>query len=1384
VLLIVAAQAVLQGDARRALVALAAAALVLRGTGANLIALVGCLLLGEWAAASATGLALLGRGLDLALLVRPRKLDLDALSAAVGVLPRSLHDQLRSRAGEGPITTWHAVDLARANAPGAWQALLGPDLGGTGFDGPILTDPHGGTCTQFFAEAAGCASELAGVAGQALGIDALAVAAGVIIPSLGSEWVRGNAAERILRMSEREMLEGIVAFGRTPAAAGLLTRAELMRALPAALTPSHGREQLAGLTRKEVVAAQVRYRLLFIGALGAVARDGLRSLRLRPRRRREQAQTAKQDTQAKSSAHRSARPRPRSGARLLLKPPAAWNVLPGATRVAWLLMRPALGLAAVAAVALTGHVRWWAILIAAVSVLFFRGLRSPLPSLLAAAALIAASLPIAGTLLAARTLVGEVSLLAVGTGTVTNRRASGLARVFAARRQLVGIDRACGSYEEANARFLQLAAQPTIDHDEIFGAGATRLLAAWSEARPLLAARAALSLFKGAALGRWESQTGPGDFAGEFRRLFIRETVGPSLLRLVLAVLAAAATTVAVGPVPWALGTHGAVALLPPLAAALAIVVPAGRSRPSWTLSALAVAAVWLALEDQATTIIAISASCAVATHLLRRSFERATLTGPDEDPWMPARKMSRKARELWLAADEAAAEGRTPLAVEMLDELAHREATGHPELADECHARIALWQLEDGRVGEAATRLDMIAQAASSTATTDQPRMSAAGNFAAGVLSSHLGDDPSARDRLKEALKQAAGRPALARRIALPLAEVHARLSDPAAALRVLEDNPLPRVGSAGMAMVIDREVVIASALDRAGERDAALERVAALTTIGFSGDVDPATFGKQTVQRISSAEGRANLLGGRLRLEADEPIEARPLLANAATLLARDTDAYLRASAEVLLGRTLTAEDRHEEATAAIQAGLDVLEGRRGQLSSAERRTAMIVAGEGVYEHALTAFEQADRFGLAGAGTSAFALIESLRRNAISSMLRRPQDDFREQLNARLGESHETRDGAEDELNPQARLAQLVPEQFAQAFEPSPVDPAELRAAARANGHLLAFYVAPSGGSTWCAWMRPEGTAQVRRIAAGDDPEHPLARLREGASFAEPEIHGPWDDCGTVWRDLADALLPEDLRGVLSEASAEQPLRMLVVPDGYLAGIPWGALNLFGAPLVTRALVQVTPTVDLAGTGRARARRPRAPVIAFAPPTAVGLLERSLPVAHASGLGEFLAALDSEGCGGAYIGTHGEATGLDQRVQLGEEDWLSAADALMHPWPDWVIFAACVVGRINPRAGGEPLGLPISCMLGGSTSVLAAVVRITGARADEAPAATSELFATAGKHLSDGVEPAHALRAAQLAYLDSSGDMATVGDGLGAVCISTQTLASAPAT
>ena len=176
-------------------------------------------------------------------------------------------------------------------------------------------------------------------------------------------------------------------------------------------------------------------------------------------------------------------------------------------------------------------------------------------------------------------------------------------------------------------------------------------------------------------------------------------------------------------------------------------------------------------------------------------------------------------------------------------------------------------------------------------------------------------------------------------------------------------------------------------------------------------------------------------------------------------------------------------------------------------------------------------------------------------------------------------------------------------------------------------------------------------------------------------------------------------------------------------------------------------------------------------------APAGAADLLATTLAVRRADRRRDFTAALDRGEVDGAYIGTHGELTGLMQRVQFPDGEWLSAAEALRHRWPDWVIFAACVVGRIDPRAGEEPLGLPISCMLGGSSTIIAAVVNITGGRSDEREPATAKLFADVATALAGGQSPALSLRAAQLRYLKSS-PFPTVADGLGAICMSTRVL------
>jgi len=1018
--------------------------------------------------------------------------------------------------------------------------------------------------------------------------------------------------------------------------------------------------------------------------------------------------------------------------------------------------RPALAVAAVLAAAIVDGVAWWAVTATAVAACV-RMLRLPGASVLVAAP-VALVAPAAGALLTLRAVLGELVLLGVGHGeTIVRRRRSGFERVVAARRRLLtAIDLPNSPYADARERLRSAAASSVVDQDELFERAVELLASAWAEARPLATADALAGLIRGGVFGRWEGLAGGVDFTGDLRRLVIMDGAGRVAVRLGFVVAAGVAAAVVVGPVEWWLADSGPATLVPPVAGAVAVATPAGRFERSIVGTVVMGIAVWVALGDDAAAVVAIGVACGIATHLTRDALERRSIAGPKADVWKLRLRTPRNLREQWSAADEAARDGRLSLAIEMLDEVTRLHAEARPALVAECHARIALWQLDAGRLGLAAERLDTMAAGVVASADGGAPSLSAAGEFAVGMLHTHLGDDELARDHLDTALRRAQSRSVLGRQIALALAETHARMGQASAALEVLEEHPPRRVGSSGVAALIDREVIVASALDSGDDRAAALARLEEMTQVSLSDSADLSSFPRGTAQVIASAEGRAFLLAGRLQLEDGRPQAAETLLTSALSRLSTDVDSHTRAIAQILRGRALANQGQsYQAAVTAISEGAQMLEQRRLQLRSSQRRTAMIVAGESVYEHALTALEMMDRTGTPDAGMVAAVLMESLRRSSISQMLRRGQGDW------------------------QARLPEEMSNQFADAFLPAPVRPADLQAVARRNGHVLAFHVAPGGGRAWWAWMSPEGVARIGKVGTRgvSDATHAIHRLRSGDGLTRAELYHPWEDSGSGWQQLADALLPPGLRDIVAAADEDAPVPILVVPDGYLAAVPWAALLVDGAPLVRRALIQIAPTYDLAGAAGQQGRVGDRPVVAHASAAAVDLLRDELTVQHARRRDEFVAALERRALGGAYIGSHGERTGLDQRVQFPDGEWLSAGDALAHPWPAWVVFAACVVGRIDPRAGGEPLGLPISCMLGGTNTVVAAVAKITGGRPDEPAPVTVRLFSQVGAALGDGHPPARTLREAQLRYLRSS-RLPSVADGLGAVCISTRPL------
>jgi hypothetical protein len=240
--------------------------------------------------------------------------------------------------------------------------------------------------------------------------------------------------------------------------------------------------------------------------------------------------------------------------------------------------------------------------------------------------------------------------------------------------------------------------------------------------------------------------------------------------------------------------------------------------------------------------------------------------------------------------------------------------------------------------------------------------------------------------------------------------------------------------------------------------------------------------------------------------------------------------------------------------------------------------------------------------------------------------------------------------------------------------------------------------------------------------------DPACVLDAIQEGnAQQLTLLYHGVGLD-DDVWRRLARAILPPSLKTVLARAeqAARQTPRLLIVPDGPIAGIPFAALPLTdGSMLIEHAVVCFTPALSLLHQPGADKRRPSAPFIAVSHIDDQALehagteiqawtrAQRRMEVRHTSTRTELehaLRALPSPDL--AVISTHGEpgqgARLLDARVLLRDGSVISAAAARGLPWPAVVVLGACWITTVEVRAGRTPAGFPIMCMLGGARTVI----------------------------------------------------------------------------
>src|SRR6185369_6352488 len=127
-----------------------------------------------------------------------------------------------------------------------------------------------------------------------------------------------------------------------------------------------------------------------------------------------------------------------------------------------------------------------------------------------------------------------------------------------------------------------------------------------------------------------------------------------------------------------------------------------------------------------------------------------------------------------------------------------------------------------------------------------------------------------------------------------------------------------------------------------------------------------------------------------------------------------------------------------------------------------------------------------------------------------------------------------------------------------------------------------------------------------------------------------------------------------------------------------------------------------------------------------------------------------------------------HGTGTGLEQSFHFSDGGALSAAAALRLRWPRWLVFASCLVARVEQQPGHEPFGLVVACMLGGCQSVIGGVIEVERT-------ATQRIAGEVTIALAGSADPAAALRTSQRRFLREWGSAAFIDQWAGLICIST---------
>ena len=533
-----------------------------------------------------------------------------------------------------------------------------------------------------------------------------------------------------------------------------------------------------------------------------------------------------------------------------------------------------------------------------------------------------------------------------------------------------------------------------------------------------------------------------------------------------------------------------------------------------------------------------------------------------------------------------------------------------------------------------------------------------------------------------------------------------------------------------------------------------------------------------------------RAGLAEGQVRAAA---LVAQALLAQRQFVAARGAFGMVQARAQALQlltlqgvaltgqGQVAEAEGRHDAARVAYEQALALTEAQRRALPGDEIRSAFLADHLRPYQGLLRLALRDDARGDPGAAGRVLQRLDGFRSRALSDRLQqgprpghdRGADALRAQLNWLYRRDQRQRDEGESspelagrirdaerdllERSRRARLAEAGP-----AVEAgSDVDPAQLQAALGDGDLLLAYGV--EGDELFACLVSPRGVHLQRRLASWQVTQQALRSLRFQldslrVGAAPLAVHLPLLTQRAQARlRQVHALLWAPLVPLLQDAR-----RVLVVPQGPLAGVPFAALHDGGVPVVARHELALAPSVQVALRGLRQHPQPPVRVAAFGSAQSLPHVQsEALRVAARFAGGQAfvgpaatLAALAREAPQAdlLHLACHARFRGdnpMFSALHLADGALTAEAVERLRLAPCTVVLSACDTALSGPDAGDDRVGLVRAFLAAGAARVLASLWPVDDALTE---VFMQRLYAA----LAGGQHTAAALRSAQLALMD----------------------------